>query len=165
MSGTQFLTYRGDVANGVNPYIPAEADMGGATKENDAKNPPNPEIDPDAHEWNQMVGIVAALARVSAVAKLDVRFAAGAPSVFAVYACNDDIEIADVTVTDVGVGVVTLEIPATLISDPRWGKAEVQETGNFRATAYRSAANKLTVEIWDADSGAAADKNVLVEWG
>lgn len=164
MSGTEFLTYRGDVANGVNPYIPAEADMGGATKENDAEYPPDPN-DPDANEWNQIVGVSAALARVSPVARIDVRYSAGAPSVFAIYAGNDEIVSGDITVVDVGTGVLTLAIPATKISDPRWGRADVQETGNFLAKAHRSAANVLTVEIYDADSGAAADKNVLVEWG
>ena len=164
MSGTEYLTYRGDTTSGTDSYIPSEADMGGTAKENDAKYVPNPS-DPDAREWNQMVGVIAALARVSPVARIDVRFASGTPSVFAIYACNDEIEAADVTVTDVGTGVVKLAIPRAKITDPRWGRLDVQETGNFGGTARRSAANELTCEIFDSDSGSAADKNFVVEWG
>lgn len=164
MSAPTYLTLRGDVANGINPYKPSEASMGGAEKENDAKYVPNPTTDPSAEEWNQKVGILAAVARMSAWAAIDVRFSGGTPSIFGVTSLNDDLEAADITPTDVGTGIITLAIPATKLPDPSHGRADIQETGNFTANAFRSAANTMRVEIYDADSGAAADKNVVVYW-
>lgn len=164
MSAPTYLTLRGDVANGINPHKPSEASMGGAEKENDAKYVPNPTTDPSAEEWNQKVGITAAVARVSPWAQIEVRFNAGVPSIFAVWSLNDELVIGDITPVDTGTGIVKLQIPATKLPDPSWGRGFVQETGNFRVTAFRSAAGELTCEIYDADSGAAADKNFVAEW-
>lgn len=159
-----YLTWTGDVASGVNPYRPSVADMGGTDKENDLEYPPSPN-EPSAEEWNQMVAQIAALGNCVPAARIHVTFSGGVPSVFAVYAANPSLVIADITVADLGVGVVTLAIPATKIPEPRWGKLSTQETGNFRGTAYRSAAQTLRCETYDADSGAASDKNFVVEWG
>jgi hypothetical protein len=159
-----YLTWTGDVANGVNPYRPAVVDMGGLDKENDANYPPSPN-EPSAEEWNQIVAQVAAFAMVAPAAVIDVRFSGGVPTVYAIYGANPGLVIADVTVTDLGAGIVTLAIPATKIPDVRWGKLNCQATGNFGGVAYRSAAQTLRCEIYDADSGAASDTNFVAEWG
>jgi hypothetical protein len=159
-----YLTIQGDVANGQNPYRASAADMGGTDKENDAEAIPDPN-DPDAREWNQMVGQIAALIQVSPVAKIHVTFSGGVPSVFAVYSGNPDFIISDVTVVDVGTGITTLAVAADRLPDLRWGAAAVQATGNSRATAYRSAAQVLRVETYDADAGTAADVDFIADWG
>lgn len=164
MSGTEFLTVKGDVAgSGLNPYRPGVVDMGGTDKENDAKYVPSPN-DPDATEWNQMVGLLAALGMVAPAALIDVRFSGGTPSIFAIYALNEDIIAGDFTVTDVGTGITTLLCPATKLMDPRYGAGFCQATGNNRATAYRSTTQTLRIETYNA-AGAAADVNFLAVWG
>lgn len=162
MSGTQFLTYRGDVANGVNPYRPAEGDMGGTDKENDAEFVPSPN-DPEASEWNQLVGISAAHAAMLPMALIDVRFSGGVPFVFAVYSTNPDLLIADIGCADTATGKVTLTIPATKLPDLRWGDARPQATGDNKGVGYRSAAQTLVCEIRTA--GSLADVNFMAVWG
>lgn len=164
MTAPAYNTWNGDVASGVNPYRPAVVDMGGSSKENHLAYPPSPN-EPSAEEWNQITGQIASLAMVTPAAVIHVTFSAGTPSVFAVYSQNSNLLIADVTIVDVGVGIVTLAILATKLPDLRWGKAWTQETGNNQATAFRSAAQTLRVETYDADSGAAADLNFVAEWG
>lgn len=162
MSGTEFLTYRGDVANGTNPYRPAEGDMGGTDKQNDATVVPSPE-DPEAGEWNQMVGILAAHAQVLPMALIDVRFVGGVPSVFAVYSTNPDLVIGDIGCADTATGKVTITIPAAKLPDLRWGDARPQATGDNKGLGYRSAAQTLVCEIRTA--GALADVNFMAVWG
>lgn len=163
MSGTPFLTVVGDVANGISPYRPAEGDMGGTDKQNDAERVPSPD-DPEAGEWNQMVGLIAALAMVGAAALVHVKFSGGTPQIFAVYALNKTLLATDFTVTDAGTGITTLLCPATKIMDPRWGAAFCQATGNNRATCYRSTTQTLRIETYNS-GGAAADVDFLAVWG
>lgn len=162
MSAPIYMTFRGDVANGVNPYRPAVGDLGGTDKQNDLAYPPSPN-EPSAEEWNQMVALQAQLALVGPAATIDVRFAGGVPSVYAVYSMNPDIVAADITVTDVGVGIVTLGILATKLPDVRWGDARPQATGNHTGVGFRSAAQTLRCELRTA--GVAADVNFLAVWG
>jgi hypothetical protein len=162
MSGTEFLTWRGN-GSSIRPYRPSEGDMGGTAKENDAKYVPNPNTDPDAREWNQMVGQIAALANLIPAAIFDVRFAAGVPSIFAVYAMNPDLLASDVTVTDLGNGNVRLDVPSTKLPDARWADARPQATGNNTGLAFRSAAQQITCEIRTA--GTLADVNFIAIWG
>lgn len=157
-----FFTLQGD-GFAINPYIPSAADMGGTDKENDAEAIPDPN-DPDAREWVQMVALLAHLAGVSPVACIHVKFATGVPFVFAIYNGNPDLAISDITVTDVGAGIVTLAIPATKLPDVRWGELHCQGTGNFGGVAYRSAAQTLRCEIFDSDSGAASDTEFVAKW-
>ena len=161
MSGTKFLTWSGD-GGATNPYRPAVGDMGGTDKQNDAVAVPSPD-DPEAGEWNQMVGQIAALAMVALAALIDVRFTAGVPSVFAVYSANPDLVIGDITCTDTGTGIVTLSIPATKIPDPRFGMAFPQATGDNKGVGFRSAAQTLRCEI--RTGGSLADVNFLAVWG
>lgn len=162
MSAPTYLTWRGDVANGVNPYRPAVGDLGGDQKLNDADHPPEPG-DPDASEWNQAMGQIAALAGVAPAALIDVRFSGGVPSVFAVYSANPDLTIADITCQDTATGKVTLIIPATKLPDVRWGDARPQATGNNTGLGYRSAAQTLVCEVRTA--GTLTDVNFLAIWG
>lgn len=157
-----YFTLQGD-GGSINPYLPSAVSMGGTDKQNDAKAIPDPN-DPDANEWNQMVALLAHLAQVSPVAAIHVKFSAGVPSVFAIYNGNPNLSIGDITVTDVGVGIVTLAIPATKLPDVRWGELHCQATGNFGGIAYRSAAQTLRCEIFDSDSGAASDTEFVAKW-
>ncbi|MBA2687506.1 MAG: hypothetical protein H0U64_05350 [Gemmatimonadaceae bacterium] len=162
MSAPAYLTWRGDVANGINPYRPAVSDFGGVDKLNDAAYPPSPN-EPSAEEWNQIVGQLAAFAQVLPAARIDVRFSAGVPSVFAVYSANSDLVVGDVTCTDTGTGIVTLSILASKLPDPRWGNAVPQATGNNTGLAFRNGAQSLRCEIRTA--GTLADVNFLADWG
>lgn len=157
-----YFTLQGDGAS-INPHIASRADMGGSDKENDAEAIPDPN-DPDAREWNQMVDQIAHQALVGPVARIYVKFSGGTPSVFAIYSGNPDLDISDITITDSGTGVTLLAIPATLIPDVRWGDCSIQQTGNNRGTAFRSASQTLRVETYDADSGAAADVDFVAGW-
>jgi hypothetical protein len=157
-----YLTLQGD-GDTVLPYRASAASMGGTDKENDAEAIPDPN-DPDAREWNQIVGQTAALIQVSPVAAIHVTFSGGVPSVFAVYSGNPDLGTADVGCADTAAGVVTLTIPASLLPDARWGELHCQATGNFGGVAYRSAAQTLRCEIYDSDSGAASDTDFIAKW-
>ena len=162
MSAPEYLPWTGDPDNGIDPYRPAVGDFGGTDKLDDADYPPGPG-DPEATEWNQMVKNHAALSQVVPAALIDVRFAAGVPSVFAIYSANPELVAGDITVTDTGTGIVTLEIPATKLPDLRWGDARPQATGNHTGLGFRSAANTLRCEIRTA--GTLADVNFLAVWG
>lgn len=162
MAAPDYLTFTGDPDNGVNPYRPAIGDFGGIDKVNDAEYPPQPG-DPEASEWIQIVRTIAALAGSEPLARIEIRFAGGTPSVFAIWSLNPELLISDITVTDLGTGQVRLAIPATKLPDLRWGDARPQATGNHTAHGFRSAANQLTCEIRTA--GTLADVNFLAVWG
>lgn len=161
MAAPNFLTWSGDGAS-ITPYRPGVVDLGGTNKLDDDKYPPQPG-DPEASEWNQAMGQIAALAGIAPAALIDVRFSGGVPSVYAVYSMNPDLVIGDVTPTDVGTGIVTLAIPAAKLPDVRWGDARPQATGNNTGLAFRSAAQTLRCELRTA--GTLADVNFLAVWG
>jgi hypothetical protein len=162
MAAPHYLPWTGDPDNGINPYRPAVADFGGTDKIDDADFPPHPG-DPEASEWNQMVKSHAALSQVAPAARILVTFSAGTPSVAGFWATNPELQSSDITVTDLGAGQVRLDIPAAKITDPLWGDARPQATGNHTGHAWRSAANQLTCEIRTA--GTLADVNFLAIWG
>lgn len=162
MTAPIYLTWRGDVANGINPYRPAVGDMGGIDKQNDLDYPPSPN-EPSADEWNQAMGQISALNGVVPAAIIDVRFSGGVPSVFAVYSANPDLLTSDVGCADTATGKVTLTIAATKLPDVRWGDARPQATGNNTGLGYRSAAQTLVCEVRTA--GVLADVNFMAVWG
>jgi hypothetical protein len=162
MSAPSFLTWLGDVVNGINPYRPAVVDMGGTDKQNDLAYPPSPN-EPSAEEWNQAMGQIVALNGLAPAALIDVRFSAGVPSVFAVYSPNPGLVIGDIGCADTATGKVTLTIAAAKIPDVRWGDARPQATGDNTGLGYRSAAQTLVCEV--RTGGALADINFVAVWG
>jgi hypothetical protein len=163
MAAPEYLTWTGDVANGVNPYRPAVGDLGGNNKIDDADYPPQPG-DPEASEWNQGMGQIAVCASAIPAAILDIRFSAGVPSLFGIiHSANPELVAGDVTVTDSGTGLVTIVIPAAKLPDARWGEAKPQVTGNHTGVAFRNAAQSLRCEIRTA--GTLADVNFVAFWG
>lgn len=162
MSTPQFYVFDGDPDSAVNPRRPGIDDVGGAQKQNDAQFLPDPDM-PDADDDNQHQRLLVGLCKVADGAKIYVKFAAGAPSIFAVRAIGSELVADDFTVTDVATGKVKLACPASKIVPPLLGKAFPQATGNNTAVAYVTGAGaEITVEV--RTGGTLADVDFVLEW-
>jgi hypothetical protein len=111
MSAAEHLTWDGD-GDDESPRRPSTDDLGGDQKQDDAEYPPDPVEHYTAGGWNQIVRQLAALAKVTAAAKLEVRFDSGAPYIARVSSPRSDVEIDTFTVVDNGDGDVSVTWPA-----------------------------------------------------
>lgn len=110
MAAATELTWNGPGSD--DPRRPSVDDLGGDQKQDNAEYPPNEVEHYTAAGWNQLVDQVAALAKVAASCKLEVRFSGGTPSVVRVSCPGTNITTATFTVTDNGTGDTTVEWPA-----------------------------------------------------
>ncbi len=94
------------------PRRPSVDDLGGDEKQDDDEFPPDPVEHPTAAGHNQQVQVVAALSRVAAACKIEIRFNAGVPYMARVTALGTAVAIATFTVADNGTGITTVTWPA-----------------------------------------------------
>ena len=97
---------------------PSLADVGGATKKNDARYPPDPEINPTAEEWNFFARAAAAYGGVIPAALLDVAIIAGAPAIMRFASPSASVAAESFTITDNGAGDTTIAWAVGLLPPP-----------------------------------------------
>lgn len=115
MSAPEFLVFDGGTGDeGTElPRRPSTEDLGGDDKLDDAEFPPDPVEHPTAAGHNQMVKVLAALAKTAAACKLEVDFSAGVPFVAAASALGSSVALSTFgTPTDNGNGDTTVSWPA-----------------------------------------------------
>jgi hypothetical protein len=142
---------------------PSLADVGGASKTDDAEFPPNPETDPTAPEWNFFAQAVARYGGLNAVCVFEVTFFAGAPTITAFAALRTSLEAASVTPTDNGVGDTTFAFPSGVLP-PRVvrGHAWVTEDGEwFQPVVLHPSSTTIRVKTRASGVGL-ADANFVV---
>jgi hypothetical protein len=133
MTAPNFLTYEGDVADGVNPYRPGINDVGGAAKIDDQNAPPDPVTMPTAAEWNEFSLLLVAFAKVTGAALIYVSNS-GTPTISGLRAASSIILAGDFTVTHNGTGDTSISCPATKIMAPFACLAFTQAAGDLRAS-------------------------------
>ena len=165
MATPEYYSLDGDVANGINPYRPGTDTIGGVAKEDDAQYLPDPDTMFTAKDFNQRGNLAVGLARVAPLARIYVKFSGGTPSVYAVLALGHLLVIGDFTVTDNGVGDVTISCPVTKIPGP------IFCGGVFPQSATNASGNGVVTGTGDGirivtfnAAGAAADINFVVDW-
>jgi len=164
MASPEFLTYVGDPDNGINPYRPGVNDVGGAEKENDQQDLPDPRTMLDARDWNELSKLTVAHGQVVAFARIYVKFSGGTPSIFAFLSVNTELLIGDFTVTDNGAGDTTIACPATKLPQPTFtGGPYIQQDGDFRGIAFVASATSIRVKTRNA-GGSLADADFVVDW-
>lgn len=104
MSVSPTVTYKQ-----VPPKRPGEADIINGTKENATSTVP-PHM-PAAEEYMQMARQIAAMARTARLLRLTVDYTAGVPYLVELVCMRDDLVLGDFTVTDNGVGDVSITWP------------------------------------------------------
>lgn len=114
MAAPAFLVFDGgtDVSGTQLPRRPSTDDLGGDKKQDDNEFPPDDVEHFTAAGWNQIVQVVAALAKTIAVCKLEIRFVTGAPYVARASAPGTAIALGTFTVTDNSTGDTTITWPA-----------------------------------------------------
>ncbi len=112
MPAAEFTTWNGDPDNDEAPRRPSTDDLGGDQKEDDAEFPPDDVEHFTAAGWNQIVQQIAAMARVAAACKVELRFDSGDPYIARATAPSDNVSADTFTVTDEGAGVTLIEWPA-----------------------------------------------------
>lgn len=171
-----YLTYEGDVPNGVNPRRPSLSDVGGATKIDDTEFPPAP-WQASAAEYNEMGMLLVALAKVAGSALLFVSNS-GVALIAGLRAASSLLTIGappytttagstqqgDFLVVRSAIGIVTITAPATKIIPPAMPMAVTQQIGDYRCAArVNLAGDGITISSFDG-SGAAADCNFCLVW-
>lgn len=95
------------------PRRPGLDDTGGGAKQDDQEYPPDPETMLTANDANQWSHLHVRMGAVIPVAILSVHFTGGTPSVELMTSVKDSsFTIADLTVTDNGIGDVSITWPA-----------------------------------------------------
>jgi hypothetical protein len=114
MSAPSFNTWEGGTGDDGPelPRRPSTDDLGGDTKQDNAKYPPDDVEHFTAAGWNQLVKQSAALARVTPACVLEVRFSGSAPYVARCSAASSNVSLTTFTPTDNGTGDTTIEWPA-----------------------------------------------------
>ncbi len=103
MASSDTLTFDDDP-----PHRAGITELGGGAKENNVKFPPDPVKHMTSQDCNQFTGQHGAFNRMTPLARLFVRFAAGVPSVYAVQAAGSLVVAGDFTVVDNGAGDTTV---------------------------------------------------------
>lgn len=168
MAGTKYNTWDGDPANSVNPHRPSGADCGGTDLEDDIEDPP-PEDVPGADGWNQHGKQIEGIAKVTTSARIEVRFNAGAPSIYRIQGPRTSLLTTDLQIFDDGTGVTRLKdnnnkLPArqmgpgnvTILSDA------VAAGGAETGKAYEVAANEIRIRTYAGTTP--TDLNFRVDW-
>jgi hypothetical protein len=168
MSSPTYLTFDGDAANGVLPYRPGVADVGGCQKLDDQAYPPDPTTMPTAADFNQMGMQIVALGNVSCAAVIRVRnppFETGDdPYVVDVRGASGLLAPGDFLVERFDFGTTTVRCSSAKIPPPFGGLAIVQQTGDYRVVAFVADTNdRIQVETRDA-TGTPASVDYLLLW-
>lgn len=119
---------------------------------------------PYADQINTALILAKVLAGMGAVASIEVHFAAGVPSIYAVQALDDTLVAGDFTVTDNGAGDTTITWAAdTFPIAAASPTAQIVDTahGSWLAPTCSSPANGVRVKT-RADGGALTDCNFIV---
>lgn len=126
---TAKATYTWDFDLAATPPVVAAAasigDLGDAALVDDAANPPIPPQMPYSAQLNQWATQLGGMNRVIVAADIQIHFVAGAPTLYNVAAMSSLINTAwavaqaNMTVTHVGAGVVTVSWPQGSIPPPR----------------------------------------------
>lgn len=113
-SAPQFSTWDGGTGDSGTelPRRPSTDDLGGDAKQDNHEAPPDDVEHFTAAGWNQLVKQVAALARVAASSKIELRFTGSTPFVSRVTSPRSDVTIATFTLTDNGAGDTSVVWPA-----------------------------------------------------
>lgn len=127
------------------PRRPSTDDLGGAEKLDDDEFPPDPVEMPDAGGHNQTTKVVSRIAGMTAAAKLEVRFASGAPYVNRADGLGTAIDPDTFTPTDNGTGDTTIEWPADTFPP------EVVSPNGL--TLYSSSTNPVTGHVEEVTNG------------
>ncbi len=97
MTAPTYFVFDGDSGSGVIPRVPSLDDLGGASYVNDATYPPT-SGDPNADDFNQQQRVLAALARLSEVAAVEILFnATPAPTLSGLWAANSTLAAAGIS--------------------------------------------------------------------
>lgn len=153
------------------PYRPGLSDLGGGTKLNHPKYPPNPVTMPTAPEWNHFAKLLEKLGAIVPIARVHVRITAGAPSIQHVVGMRAGLVAADFTIQDHGVGDTSLrwiaagvagqKLPATS-GAPSVSVAQDLVTPGACAF-YTTISSMPAVRIKTFSAGAAADADFVVD--
>jgi len=163
MPSPDFLTYDGDVANGINPYRPGIDDVGGGQKLNDQNEPPDPITMLDARDFNEMSFLLVAHGKVTPAAIVLVTNA-GTPAIAGVRAAGSQIVSADFTVIHHATGDVEITCPQTKIIPPWAAFGFSQAIGDWRVSGRINATNDgIRLETRNS-AGTLADVNFVAFW-
>lgn len=163
MPAPDFLTWDGDVANGIAPYRPGTEDFGGDHFEDDGEAPPDPNEFPNADAWNQLARQGAAQGKVADAAKLEVRFdGGGVPFVARCTGPAVAVVPALFTVTDEGNGVTLIEWPADTFPPAQISPSGLTFISTTRVIgSVEEVTDGIRVRTWELDaSGNATAANV-----
>jgi hypothetical protein len=98
MTTPDYCTLDGDPTNGIAPYSPGVADMGGAAFVNDDVEPPVTEQNVMARDINQMQKLLVRACRMMPAAKFDITFSSGGRILNGFKSHNDLFVAGDITI-------------------------------------------------------------------
>jgi len=133
MSASEDLTFDNAIAT-----RPTLAELGGATKENSPKYPPNPATMPTAEEYNHFTKLLKGLASVTPSVSIWVHFTAGVPAVSAIRAVGSTVVIGDFTVTEHGTGDTSISWATGKLPNPTGEGATVSLTSDTEIDRVRA---------------------------
>lgn len=158
MSASEDLTFDNAIAT-----RPTLAELGGATKENSPKYPPNPATMPTAEEYNHFTKLLRGLASVTPSVSIWVHFAAGVASVSAIRAIGATVVIGDFTITEHGTGDTSISWAAGKLPNPTGEGPTVSLTSDTEIDRVRAYYTSTTsVRIKTKLGATATDADVLV---
>lgn len=158
-----YLTFDGDVANGVNPYRPGTNDVGGCQKLDDSEEPPDDETMASADDFNQMGKLIVALCKVAGAAVMYVSNS-GTPAITGLRAAGSLLTVPDFTVIDQATGDTEIKCPASKLMAPLGCIAVPQKAGDYRASArINTTGDGVRVEMRNS-AGTLTDADFLLVW-
>jgi hypothetical protein len=155
MAATANLTFDNVVAT-----RPTLAELGGATKEDHPKYPPNPATMATANEYNHFTKLLQGLANVTPSVSIWIQFTSGTPAVSAIRAVGSTVVSGDFTVTDNGAGDTTISWAAGKLPNPTGQGAAVSLTADVeidRVRAYYPTTTSVRVKTKLSATGTDAD--------
>lgn len=163
MTSPTYCTFDGDPGNGIAPYRPASADVGGAEWVDDQAYPPIPDEQMGATDANQMATQIVRLGRMTTALSLEIVFlSAGTPSIDGFACANDAIALEDFTVTYPATGQVRVAWPEGSLPPLRVGPlATVHSADAIIATVVQAS---YQIDVYIATyAGVAAEASVRVD--
>lgn len=154
MAAAETLTWDIEAADG-GPRRPSLEDVGGATLEDDADDPPDPQTMPYAAQLNQLQKQAAAVGKVVPFVAYSVHFASGTPSVVASTMPRSSVPV--FTPSHPGAGDTTITWPAGTFPPATLQPIAVlnQDVGELVGITAVQVTNGVRVRTYRATGGAA----------
>lgn len=113
MASPNFDPFTGDpnATPPIAPYRPSVNDFGGAQFVNSARRPPIPGQQPSCDDFNTLTKVVRTVAAFAPVLVVEIHYASTTPSVYAFKCANENLILADFTLSETGAGDLTIAWP------------------------------------------------------